>query len=121
MVDVERVRGHNRSARYIAKYLAKSQNKFRVLKDLGFGRRWSRSIGWPSSQLRLAATERNEWVDIGFYGGTSKHLERLVEIDHRLKTEKSGTQLNLEFDKINEHKMKGRRIKSVLDSLPATF
>lgn len=119
MVDVSRVSSHNKAANYIAKYLAKGQAGFGVLRALGFKRRWSRSNSWPSGQLRLAATARGEWVDQGFYGGTSGRLEKLSEVPHRLKEEKEGEELLIAFGKKHEHKMLGKKIKNVLDSLPA--
>lgn len=119
MVDCSRVQSHNRTASYIAKYLAKGVEGFKVLTDLGFGRRWSRSNSWPTSQLRLAATAREEWIDQGFYGGSSRQLERLAEIDHPLKEEKDGDDLSKIFAKQWERKMRGKEIQRVANLIPA--
>lgn len=113
VVDVSRVKSHNRTASYIAKYLAKGQAGFQVLKDLGFGRRWSRSNSWPSGQLRLAATAREEWVHQGFYGGNSKRLAALADIEHPLKREKEGDELSKFFEGKMLHKIKGKEITRV--------
>lgn len=121
IVDCKAVTGSDRTAGYVGKYLGKGFADRARLEQLGFSRRWSRSAGWPSEQLRMAATDREEWVAHDFHPGYVEYFEDRSKIDaESFLAIRMGTEMRVHFEERQQDKAKVRKIKYVADSLAKT-
>lgn len=69
VIDVRKVFSPYGAGTYLTKYLSKAVDKFKVLQNLGFERRWSRSRNWPTSDMVLRATHEQAWTSQSFWSG----------------------------------------------------
>ena len=90
IVDVRVVVGARGAAAYLAKYLAKGFERFSVLSDLGFKRRFTTLRNWPGfGRLRLRGTEEGWWdnthaMQVWHGDGTSESFRRQAEADRTI-------------------------------------
>lgn len=80
ITDVRGVYAYAGAGAYLSKYLIKGEMDRGSLEELGFRRRFSRSVNWPSDEpMRRVGTVKKAWVNVSWTPGSVAVYKELLD------------------------------------------